>query len=145
MVEHLQSGDQTIAPEDSAWQAKPHFNKTGCTSARSKKTVIPPFNPWQQPRCLKSLHFILAQSKNSTIATACLLKSSWKEDNWNTVTLLEERSNKRQSTLLIFESVDRLLMSQMGLLMMYWQAVLYRPSAAQLLSYFGNCVFDYRR
>ena len=25
MLEHLQSGDQTIAPEDSAWQAMPHF------------------------------------------------------------------------------------------------------------------------
>ena len=25
MVQHLQSGDQTMAPEDSAWQAMPHL------------------------------------------------------------------------------------------------------------------------
>ena len=30
MVEHLQSGDQTMAPEYSAWQAIPHFCKIGC-------------------------------------------------------------------------------------------------------------------
>ena len=30
MVEHLQSGDQTMAPEDSAWQAMPHFCEIGC-------------------------------------------------------------------------------------------------------------------
>ena len=69
---------------------------------------------------IKSLHFILAQSGNSIIATACPLKSSWKEHNWNTVTLLEERSDKSRSTLSILERVDRLLMSQMGLLIIYW-------------------------
>ena len=69
---------------------------------------------------LKSLHFILAQSGNSIIATACPLKSSWKEHNWNTVTLLEERSDKSRSTLSILERVDRLLMSQMGLLIINW-------------------------
>ena len=30
MVEHLQSGDQTMAPEDSAWQAMPHVCEIGC-------------------------------------------------------------------------------------------------------------------
>ena len=29
MVEHLQSGDQTMAPEGSAWQAMPHFREIG--------------------------------------------------------------------------------------------------------------------
>ena len=28
MVEHLQSGDQTIAPGDSAWQAMSHLSET---------------------------------------------------------------------------------------------------------------------
>ena len=32
MVEHLQSGDQTMAPEDSAWQAMPHVCEIGCNS-----------------------------------------------------------------------------------------------------------------
>ena len=27
MIEHLESGDQTMAPEDPAWQAMPHFVK----------------------------------------------------------------------------------------------------------------------
>ena len=31
MGEHLQSGDQTMAPEDSAWQVTPHFSEVGCT------------------------------------------------------------------------------------------------------------------
>ena len=69
---------------------------------------------------LKSLHFILAQSGNFIIATACSLKFSWKEHNWNTVTLLEERSDKSRLSLSILDCVDRLLMSQMGVLMMYW-------------------------
>ena len=30
MVEHLQSGDQTMAPEYSAWQAIPHFCEIEC-------------------------------------------------------------------------------------------------------------------
>ena len=30
MVEHLQSGDQTMAPEDSTWKAMPHFCEIGC-------------------------------------------------------------------------------------------------------------------
>ena len=30
MVEHLQSGDQNMAPEDSAWQAMPYFCEIGC-------------------------------------------------------------------------------------------------------------------
>ena len=33
MVEHLQSSDQTMAPEDSAWQAMPNFSKIRCTVA----------------------------------------------------------------------------------------------------------------
>ena len=32
MAEHLQSGDQTMAPEDSAWQAMPHVCEIECTS-----------------------------------------------------------------------------------------------------------------
>ena len=39
MVEHLQSGDQAIAPEDSAWQAMPHFSETGCTSMKIHTTI----------------------------------------------------------------------------------------------------------
>ena len=27
---HLQSGDQTMVPEDSAWQAMPHVREIGC-------------------------------------------------------------------------------------------------------------------
>ena len=34
MVEHLQSGDQTMAPEDLAWQATPHFSEIGCISTK---------------------------------------------------------------------------------------------------------------
>ena len=30
MVEHLQSSDQTMAPEDSAWQAKLQFLDVSC-------------------------------------------------------------------------------------------------------------------
>ena len=30
MTEHLQSDDQTIAPEDSAWLAMPRFCEIGC-------------------------------------------------------------------------------------------------------------------
>ena len=30
MVEHLQSGKQTMAPEDSARQVMPHFCEIGC-------------------------------------------------------------------------------------------------------------------
>ena len=30
MVEHLQSGDQIMGPEDLAWQATPHFCEIGC-------------------------------------------------------------------------------------------------------------------
>ena len=69
---------------------------------------------------LKSLHFILAQFGNSLIAAACPLKSIWKEHNRNTVIPLEERSHKSLLTLSIIEHVDRLLMSQMGLLIIYW-------------------------
>ena len=29
MIEHLQSGDQAMAPEGSSWQAMPHFCETG--------------------------------------------------------------------------------------------------------------------
>ena len=32
MVERLQSSDQTMAPEDSAWQAMRHFCEAGCTT-----------------------------------------------------------------------------------------------------------------
>ena len=35
MIDHLQSGDQTMISEDSAWLAMPHFCKIGCT-------LIPP-------------------------------------------------------------------------------------------------------
>ena len=94
---------------------------------------------------LKSLHFILAQSWNFIIATMCRLKSSWKEQNWNAITLLKERGEKSRLTLSILERVDRLLMSQMGSLIIYWYEVVYQPSTAQLLSDLGNCVFDYRR
>ena len=31
MIEHLQSGDQTMAPEDSVWLAMPHFCEIRCT------------------------------------------------------------------------------------------------------------------
>ena len=37
-VEHLQSGDQTVAPEGSAWQAMPHFWEIGCTSVAKSKS-----------------------------------------------------------------------------------------------------------
>ena len=30
MLEHLQSDDQTSAPEGSAWQAMPHISENGC-------------------------------------------------------------------------------------------------------------------
>ena len=43
---------------------------------------------------IKSLHFILAQSENSLFAAACPLKSVLKEHNRNTVTPLEEKSDK---------------------------------------------------
>ena len=33
MVRHLQSRDQTMALEDSAWQAMPHFSEIRCTMA----------------------------------------------------------------------------------------------------------------
>ena len=39
MAEHLQSGDQTMAPEDSAWQAMPHFCEIGCTCVSSADGV----------------------------------------------------------------------------------------------------------
>ena len=78
-------------------------------------------SPWDvHVPLIKSLHFILAQSGNSLIAAACPLKSIQKEHNRNTVTPLEERSDKSWLTLSIIEHVDRLLMSQMGLLMVYW-------------------------
>ena len=34
MVEYLQSGDQTMVPEDSAWQAMPHFWEIGCICSK---------------------------------------------------------------------------------------------------------------
>ena len=46
MVEHLQSGDQAMAPEDSAWQAMPHFSEIGritaskCSVAASRYDAI---------------------------------------------------------------------------------------------------------
>ena len=88
--------------------------------------------------CVKSLHFILAQSGNSIITNVCPLKFSWKKHNWNTVTLLEKRSDKSRLSLSILNCVDWLLMSQMGLLMMYWYEVAYQPSTAQLLSHLGT-------
>ena len=41
MVEHLQSGDQAMAPEDSAWQAAmSHFNEIGCIMLRRTEVFI---------------------------------------------------------------------------------------------------------
>ena len=41
MVEHLQSCDQTMAPEDSAWQAKPYFIEIGCNYLFDWQAKIP--------------------------------------------------------------------------------------------------------
>ena len=40
MVEHVQSGDQTMAPEDSAWQAMPHFGEIGCTFFARREILL---------------------------------------------------------------------------------------------------------
>ena len=41
MVEHLQSGDQAMAPEDSAWQAMSHFSEIGCNNTLTLQNDTP--------------------------------------------------------------------------------------------------------
>ena len=40
MVEHLHSSDQTMAPEDSEWQAMPHFCEIGATIIYENFVVV---------------------------------------------------------------------------------------------------------
>ena len=52
MVEHLQSGHQTMVPEDSGWQAMPQFSQTGCT------VTLKPQPPQQKLEAVKMVFVI---------------------------------------------------------------------------------------